>query len=233
MTPGDLVDRPQFTGPERTSSDRVRTFASRAAASAAHDAFGHRLPRGRQPATRSTSRRRTRSTGRSCRICRFESDLGWSRRCRSRTLWSWSRGNSLVIGFDYERVTSVSRSYTRTGDRAAPFSADSNKRTAGVYAENTLKLWDGRTVVALGGRVRSHHHRDRRRRRSRRTSRRPKATSASSIRASASSTRLVKNLRAHFAIGRALHSGRSSDADRVSRRPSSAGARRSTRAIPI
>ena len=46
----------------------------------------------------------------------------------------------------------MSRSYTRTGDRAAPFSADSNKRTAGAYAENTLKLWGGRTVVALGGR---------------------------------------------------------------------------------
>ena len=46
----------------------------------------------------------------------------------------------------------MSRSYARTGDRAAPFSADSNKRTAGAYAENTLKLWGGRTVVALGGR---------------------------------------------------------------------------------
>ncbi len=33
-----------------------------------------------------------------------------------------------------------------------PFSADSDKRTAGVYAENTLKLWAGRTVLALGGR---------------------------------------------------------------------------------
>src|SRR4029077_11073335 len=48
---------------------------------------------------------------------------------------------------------SVSRSYTRTGDESAPFSANSNKRTAGFYAENTLRLRDGRTVVALGARV--------------------------------------------------------------------------------
>ena len=58
-----------------------------------------------------------------------------------------------MLGLDYEHVTSVSRSYTRTGDRSAPFSADSNKRTAGVYAENTWKLANGRTVVAIGGRV--------------------------------------------------------------------------------
>src|SRR4029453_5825695 len=55
--------------------------------------------------------------------------------------WNWSRASSLVIGVDYERVTSESRSYARTGDRMAPFSADSSKRTMGVYAENTLKLW--------------------------------------------------------------------------------------------
>ena len=81
----------------------------------------------------------------------FESDLGWSG-AQIKDVWRWSHASSLVIGFDYEKVTSVSRSYTRTGDRAAPFSADSNKRTAGAYAENTLKLWGGRTVVALGGR---------------------------------------------------------------------------------
>ena len=57
-----------------------------------------------------------------------------------------------MAGADYEHVTSVSQSYARTGDRVAPFSANSNKRTAGVYAENTLKLWDGRAVVVAGGR---------------------------------------------------------------------------------
>jgi len=81
----------------------------------------------------------------------FESELGWSG-MQIKDAWNWSRTSSLVIGFDYENVTSVSRSYTRTGDRAAPFSADSAKRTTGVYAENTLKLWAGRTIVAVGGR---------------------------------------------------------------------------------
>lgn len=82
----------------------------------------------------------------------FESDLGWTG-VQMKDAFTWWRHNSLVAGVDYEKVTSVSRSYARTGDRVAPFSADSNKRTAGVYAENTLRLRDGRTVVTLGGRV--------------------------------------------------------------------------------
>jgi vitamin B12 transporter len=82
----------------------------------------------------------------------FESDLQWVG-VQAKDSWSWSKRSSVVLGLDYEKVTSVSRSYTRTGDRSAPFSADSNKRTAGVYAENTWKLANGRTVVAAGGRV--------------------------------------------------------------------------------
>lgn len=82
----------------------------------------------------------------------FENNLGWTG-MQARDSWNWSQRNSVVLGFDYETVTSVSRSYARTGDRTAPFSADSNKRTAGFYAENRLMLRDGRTVVTLGGRV--------------------------------------------------------------------------------
>jgi vitamin B12 transporter len=82
----------------------------------------------------------------------FESDTAWSG-LQARDSWTWSRRNSSVIGFDYEKVTSVSRSYTRTGVQSAPFSADSDKRTAGLYAEHTLRLDGGRTVIALGGRV--------------------------------------------------------------------------------
>ena len=81
----------------------------------------------------------------------FESDIHW-KGIQARDAWNWSAAGSLVAGADYEHVTSVSRSYARTGDRVAPFSADSNKRTAGVYAENTLKLWNGRAVVVAGGR---------------------------------------------------------------------------------
>ena len=64
--------------------------------------------------------------------------------CR-RTRWS--------LGVDYERVDSVSRSFSRTGDAAAPFSANYNKRTVGVYVENTTKFGGDRTVVTLGGRL--------------------------------------------------------------------------------
>lgn len=82
----------------------------------------------------------------------FESELDWVG-AQVKDSWSWSRRNSVVLGVDYEKVSSVSRSYARTGDRAAPFSANSNKRSAGFYVENTLKLRNGRTVVATGARV--------------------------------------------------------------------------------
>jgi vitamin B12 transporter len=82
----------------------------------------------------------------------FESELAW-RGIQARDAWHWSPANNLVAGVDYEKVTSVSRSFARTGDAIAPFSANSNKRTLGAYAENTLKLRGGTTIVALGGRV--------------------------------------------------------------------------------
>jgi vitamin B12 transporter len=82
----------------------------------------------------------------------FESELAWAG-LQAKDAWHWSSLNDLVLGFDYEHVSSVSRSYARTGVGVAPFSADSNKRTSGVYVENTLKLRGGRTVVAAGGRV--------------------------------------------------------------------------------
>jgi vitamin B12 transporter len=82
----------------------------------------------------------------------FENELAWTG-AQVRDSWNWSRLNRVVVGLDYERVSSISRSYVRTGERSAPFSADANKRTTGVYAENTLRLREGRTVVAVGGRV--------------------------------------------------------------------------------
>jgi vitamin B12 transporter len=82
----------------------------------------------------------------------FESDLHWNG-VQLRDAWRWAVRNALVMGTDYEQVNSVSRSYARTGQRTAPFSADSDKRTLGLYAEHTTRWRDGRTVLALGGRV--------------------------------------------------------------------------------
>ena len=81
----------------------------------------------------------------------FESDLGWSG-AQVRDVFNWNAANRLVVGLDFERVTSQSRSYSRTGDGVAPFSADSNKRTVGTYFENTLRLGGARTIVVVGGR---------------------------------------------------------------------------------
>jgi vitamin B12 transporter len=82
----------------------------------------------------------------------FESDLRWVG-LQARDSWNWSTWNSVVFGLDYEKVTSLSRSYARTGARSAPFSADSHKRTAGAYVEDTVKIADGRTIIVVGGRA--------------------------------------------------------------------------------
>ena len=82
----------------------------------------------------------------------FESDLHWNG-LQVNDSWQWSPRNALVFGTDYEYVTSVSRSYSRTGARVAPFSADSNKRTVGIYVKQTSKWHEGRTAVTVGGRV--------------------------------------------------------------------------------
>lgn len=82
----------------------------------------------------------------------YENELGWVG-TQIKDAWGWSKTNNLLVGLDHERVTSESKSYARTGDRQAPFSADNRKKSVGVYAENTLRLRDGRTVLSLGGRV--------------------------------------------------------------------------------
>jgi vitamin B12 transporter len=82
----------------------------------------------------------------------FEDDRTWSG-AQLKDSWRWRQRNSLVAGLDYERVTSVSRSFARTGERIAPFSADSRKNTIGIYAENTLSVNGGRSVFTAGGRV--------------------------------------------------------------------------------
>ena len=82
----------------------------------------------------------------------FESKVNW-KGLQVRDSWGWQKSNNLVAGLDFEVVNSVSSSYTRTGARQGPFSADNNKNTLGVYAENTMRLKKGATVISMGGRV--------------------------------------------------------------------------------
>lgn len=82
----------------------------------------------------------------------FENALSWTG-AQARDAWAWSRSSTVLIGLDYEHVTSESRSFARTGAAQAPFSADNRKNTIGVYAENTLLARQGRTVLSFGGRV--------------------------------------------------------------------------------
>jgi outer membrane receptor for ferrienterochelin and colicin len=82
----------------------------------------------------------------------FENAARWTG-AQGRDAWRLSSANNLLIGLDYEHVTSKTKSYARTGDRQAPFSADSQKNTIGIYAEHTVSLRDVSTVISLGGRV--------------------------------------------------------------------------------
>lgn len=132
----------------------------------------------------------------------FESAFDWVG-AQAKDSWSWSRRNSVVLGFDYEKVTSVSRSYTRAGDQSAPFSANSNKRTAGFYVENTLKLRNGRTVLAAGGRV--DHITTETVATPLKTNFTPSESTFTVFNPSIGiKHELVKGLRAHFAAGRAF-----------------------------
>ena len=82
----------------------------------------------------------------------FENQLTW-KGAQVRDAWGWLTNNNLLYGLDFEVVSVVSRSYTRTGAGQAPFSANNNKDTVGLYAENTMSLNGGATVLSLGGRV--------------------------------------------------------------------------------
>jgi vitamin B12 transporter len=132
----------------------------------------------------------------------FESELAWAG-AQLRDSWNWSRSNALLAGVDYEKVTSVSRSFARSGDRVAPFSADSHKRTAGIYAEHTTQLRGGRTIVSLGGRL------DRISTETvdtpLKTNFRPSETTLSVFSPSVGMTHEIgRGLRVHFAAGRAF-----------------------------
>jgi len=82
----------------------------------------------------------------------FENALKWQG-LQLRDSWGWFRSANLVAGVDFEMVNSTSKSYTRTGARQGPFSADNNKSTVGVYAEHTLNVNKGATVISTGGRI--------------------------------------------------------------------------------
>ena len=89
----------------------------------------------------------------------FESDIHW-KGLQARDAWDWSAAGSLVAGVDYEHVTSVSRSYARTGDRIAPvLGRQQQAHGRGLCGEHA------ETVARAGRRrgrrtVRFHHHRN-------------------------------------------------------------------------
>jgi vitamin B12 transporter len=149
MTPGDLASGLNSQGSKdlETSSQDIRLLGTRAA---------HQLTFTGYHASEAAHTSNVTSFNPAdapfLPFLSFESALGWSG-VQARDTWTLSRTSSLVFGLDVERVESTGRNFTRTGAPAAPFSANANKHTVGVYAQHTLTLGGGATVIGLGGRV--------------------------------------------------------------------------------
>lgn len=79
----------------------------------------------------------------------FEEDLYW-RGLQMQDVWEWAADTSLVFGLDTERAKSVTRSYSASGTRKGPFSADNLRDTTGLYAENSWRLDGGDTLFYAG-----------------------------------------------------------------------------------
>ena len=230
MTPGDLCDRHQLPGPEEPraieSGRRVSTAAS------ARTRCPSRRTAPTTAATRPTSRPRTRSTGRSCRICRSRAS---------------SAGAALQVKDVVELVARQQprlRLRLREGDERQPF-VHAHRRSRGAVL--------GRQQQAHGRRLRREHAEALGRTHGRCrwadafdhiTTETVDTPLKTNFTPSESDVHRLQSERRHQARARegparALRrSGARSfrpklDADRVSRRPSSADARRSTRAIPI
>ena len=117
----------------------------------------------------------------------FESELDWIG-AQARDSWNWSRLNSVVLGADYEKVTSVSRSYTRTGDPDGAVLGGQQQAHGRLLRREHAEA-ERRPHGRGHRRARSTASRPRRSTRlSRPISLRPRARSPSSIPASGSST---------------------------------------------
>jgi vitamin B12 transporter len=71
--------------------------------------------------------------------------------------WAWSDQHNLLLGIDYDDTDSASQSFgpsadgSRIEERLA-FFRDNRRLTTGVFAQNTLRFREGRTVLEVGAR---------------------------------------------------------------------------------
>jgi len=78
-----------------------------------------------------------------------DSDLQY-RGLQARNDWTWAGQHHLLLGADFDQVDSDSRSYNPDGTRKRPFSADHRRRTLGVFAQNSLRFDEGRSIIEAG-----------------------------------------------------------------------------------
>ncbi|MCF6291479.1 MAG: TonB-dependent receptor [Desulfobacterales bacterium] len=65
--------------------------------------------------------------------------------------YTWA-GHRFIVGFDYQNIDKVSRSYNQDGTRKAPWSPDEGRENRAGYLETIWSLMDERLTATLGGR---------------------------------------------------------------------------------
>ena len=81
----------------------------------------------------------------------YHSDIDWHG-SQLQDAWAWSDTTSLVYGVDYEKAMVESKSWSANGTSKAPSSANSERETTGLYAENTWFFNDNNSTFYIGAR---------------------------------------------------------------------------------
>ncbi|PAT33819.1 hypothetical protein CK620_11770 [Vandammella animalimorsus] len=106
---------------------------------------------GRQTAENATVSSRYDPPGTTYPYRSYGGTLRWSG-LQLQDAWQWGAGARLVLGLDADRAQSTSRRYDKSGAQLAPYSANSRRQSAGLYAQQSWEFNQGATVLNLGAR---------------------------------------------------------------------------------
>ena len=80
----------------------------------------------------------------------YDSEIDWIG-FQIKDEYTWA-GHRFIVGFDYQDIDKVSRSYNQDGTRKAPWSPDEGRENRAAYLETIWSLMDQRLTATLGGR---------------------------------------------------------------------------------
>ncbi|MGE4560824.1 MAG: TonB-dependent receptor [Desulfobulbus sp.] len=80
----------------------------------------------------------------------YDSDTTWDG-VQLQDIYTWGN-HKFIVGFDYQYIEKISRSYTTSGARKAPSSPDEGRTNYAGYLESVWKFLDNRLTLTGGGR---------------------------------------------------------------------------------